>query len=227
MTEPRSTQACIEARALRRVFRQGGEDLVAVSEASCTIRPGDRIAIRGPSGSGKSTLLHLFSGLDSPTSGDISWPACAAPKRLRPAYISIALQVPDLMPALTVLENVSLPVLLNGSTQKEAQSSALEILKALDLADLAYQLPEELSGGQAQRVVLGRALATRPRLILADEPTGQLDHPTAQHLFDHLFAVLNGGDTALVIATHDHSVSDRMEIIWNMHQGILTGATRQ
>src|SRR5258708_147486 len=159
MTETRSTSAYIEAHALRRVFPQGGQDLVAVTKASCTIRPGDHIAIRGPSGSGKSTLLHLFAGLDSPTSGEISWPACATPKRLRPAYISIALQVPDLMPPLTVLENVSLPLLLNGSMQKEAQSAAFEILKDLDLADLAYQLPEELSGGQAQRVVLSRALA--------------------------------------------------------------------
>ena len=229
MTEPQTTQTAssyVQAHGLRRVFRQGGQDLVALSEASCVIQPGDRIAISGPSGSGKSTLLHLLAGLDNPTSGSLSWPALGERKTLRPTYISIALQMPDLLPPLTVAENVALPLLLKQAGPQEAQAAAYDILEKLGLAELADQLPEELSGGQAQRVVLARALVTRPRLILADEPTGQLDHPTARAFFDRLFTVLDE-NSALVVATHDPSVAERMDHTWNMRQGILTGATSE
>jgi len=229
MTEPRTAQTAstyVLAHALQRVFRQAGQELVALSEASCVIRPGDRIAISGPSGSGKSTLLHLLAGLDEPTAGSLSWPALGERQSLRPAYVSIALQVPDLLPPLTAAENVALPLLLNQAAPEQAQAAALDILEKLDLAELAGQLPEELSGGQAQRVVLARALVTHPRLVLADEPTAQLDHPTARDFFDRLLAVLDD-DSALVVATHDPSVAKRMELSWNMRQGILTGATRE
>jgi ABC-type lipoprotein export system ATPase subunit len=215
----------VEAQALRRVFRQGGMDIIAVSHASCTILPGDRIAITGPSGSGKSTLLHLFAGLDRPTSGALSWPALGAPDSLRPTQISVALQMPGLLPALTVVENVALPLLLSQVAPDEAQAEAYKALEKLDLGNIADKLPEEISGGQAQRVALTRALVTHPRLILADEPTGQLDHPTAQHLFDLLFAALAGSQTALVIATHDPAVTERLDCVWKIHQGALTGPT--
>jgi ABC-type lipoprotein export system ATPase subunit len=226
MSETRTNRPLIEARSLSRVFRQGGEDLVALSEAYCTIKPGDRIAIVGPSGSGKSTLLHLLAGLDKPTSGSLAWPAIEAGQSLRPAYLSIALQMPDLLPALTVEENVSLPLLLNRASQVEAIEAAYEILEKFELEDFSDQLPEELSGGQAQRVVLARALVSRPRLILADEPTGQLDHPTAKLMFDHVLGFVEKADCALVIATHDQSISERMATQWKMHQGNLTSAAR-
>lgn len=226
MPEQQDHVCLVQAQSLQRIFRQGGEDLIALAEASCQVAPGDRIAIRGPSGSGKSTLLHLLAGLDTPSSGKVSWPARDGTGALRPAYLTIALQTPDLLPALTVGENVALPLLLNGAEPQEAHEQALEILQKLDLAGLADQLPEELSGGQAQRAVLARALVTRPRLILADEPTGQLDHPTAGSLFDRLFELLEKSDCALVIATHDRFVSDRMATQWSMQQGILTGETR-
>jgi ABC-type lipoprotein export system ATPase subunit len=215
----------LQARALRRVFRQGGMDIVAVANASCTILPGDRIAITGPSGSGKSTLMHLFAGLDQPTSGTLSWPALGAPDSLRPTRIAVALQMPGLLPPLTVAENVALPLLLSQADPEKAQEAARRILEEQDLGNLADKLPEELSGGQAQRVSLARALVARPRLILADEPTGQLDHPTAQHMLDLLFSTLAGSGTALVIATHDPSIAERLDRVWKMHQGTLTGKT--
>jgi ABC-type lipoprotein export system ATPase subunit len=215
----------LQAQALRRIFRQGRMDIIAVSDASCTIRPGDRIAIIGPSGSGKSTLLHLLAGLDQPTSGTLSWPAFGSRDNLRPKYIGVALQIPGLLPPLTVAENIALPLLLSQVAPEEAQAKAYKVLEELDLSNIADKLPEEISGGQAQRVALTRALVTRPCLILADEPTGQLDHPTAQHLFDLLFASLAGTQTALVIATHDPAVAERLDCIWKMHQGNLTGLT--
>ncbi len=213
----------VQAEALQRVFCQARTDIVAVSHASCNIFPGDRIAITGRSGSGKSTLLHLFAGLDFPTSGTISWPALGPQENLRPKQIGVALQMPGLMPSLTVVENVALPLLLGEIAPDDAQAAARNVLDQLELANLADKLPEELSGGQAQRVALARACITYPRLILADEPTGQLDHPTAQRLFDLLLAALAGHDTALVIATHDPAVADRLDCIWEMQQGILMG----
>lgn len=221
MAELRSKSPFVQATGVGRIFRQGGEDIQALSNVNCIISPWDCIAITGPSGSGKSTLLQLLAGLDSPSSGNLSWPARQDGQPLRPAYLSIALQTPDLLPALTVLENVELPLLLMHKLAEEAERAAREILDRLGLADLSDQLPEELSGGQAQRVTLARALVTHPRLILADEPTGQLDHPTANVLFDALLTFLNDDDTALVIATHDQAIAERMSIQWKIERGIL------
>jgi ABC-type lipoprotein export system ATPase subunit len=215
----------LQALALRRVFRQGGLDIVAVSNASCTILPGDRIAIAGPSGSGKSTLLHLFAGLDQPTSGTLCWPALGPRPGLRPTQIGVALQLPGLLPSLTVAENVALPLLLSQVAPEDARAAAQRILEEQDLDTLAAKLPEELSGGQAQRVSLARALVTRPCLILADEPTGQLDHPTAQHMLDLLFSTLDGNGAALIVTTHDPSIAERLDRVWKMQQGFLTGKT--
>jgi ABC-type lipoprotein export system ATPase subunit len=226
MTESRTDLPLVKAEALSRVFKQGSEEITALAHADCMIHPGDRIAISGRSGSGKSTLLHLLAGLDVPTSGALSWPSLQEQQSLRPAYLCIALQEPDLLPALTVAENVALPLLLIQTPPQEAQAAAQDMLDNLDLADLAELLPEELSGGQAQRVILARSLVSQPHLILADEPTGQLDHPTARHLFDRLFHLLENSACALVIATHDHTIAERMSTHWNMERGVLTKAVQ-
>jgi len=179
----------------------------------------------GRSGSGKSTLLHLLGGLETPTFGTLTWPALGAHETLRPTQVAFVFQMPSLLPALSVIENIELPLLLGQTDAATARSAATTALAQMDLAALADQLPEELSGGQAQRVAVARALAYRPRLILADEPTGQLDRPTAQHLFDVLLTALEGTDTALVIATHDSTVAERLDQVWQMHRGVLEGAT--
>ena len=134
--------------------------------------------------------------------------------------------MPSLVPSLTVIENVELPLLLQKVDPAPARTAAHAALERVELAALAEKLPEELSGGQAQRVAVARALAAQPRLILADEPTGQLDRPTAQHLFDLLLAALAGTTTALVVATHDRAVAERLDTIWQMRQGVLEGAAR-
>jgi ABC-type lipoprotein export system ATPase subunit len=226
MEQPHTLPAAVlaDAQGIGRTYRRGETSIVAVADATCAVAPGDRIALVGRSGSGKSTLLHLIGGLDMPTSGTLTWPALGARATLRPTKIALVFQMPSLLPPLTVVENVELPLLLGHADATTARAAALDALTRMELASLADQLPEELSGGQAQRVALARALAYRPPLILADEPTGQLDHPTAQHLFDVLLAALDGTATALVVATHDLAIAKRLNTIWRIEHGILEGA---
>jgi putative ABC transport system ATP-binding protein/lipoprotein-releasing system ATP-binding protein len=215
----------IAARNLGRTYTHGNTPEVALASATCTVRAGDRIAVVGPSGSGKSTLLHLLGGLDEPTSGEIAWPALGSRDTLRPQHIAFVFQTPSLLPSLTAVENVALPLLLGGMPPDDARRAALDALERIELADIADKLPEELSGGQMQRVGVARALAYHPRLILADEPTGQLDGATAHHLLETLLGVLAPTDTALVIATHDLRVAARMETTWHIAHGRLEGIT--
>jgi ABC-type lipoprotein export system ATPase subunit len=208
----------------RRTYSRGKTPVVAVASATCTIMPGDRIALMGPSGSGKSTLLHLIGGLDSLTSGSLTWPALGTRETLRPAKVGLVFQMPSLLAPLTVVENVEIPLLLGSGSADKARAAAFDALERIGLSSIADKLPEELSGGQAQRVAVARALASHPRLLLADEPTGQLDSATAQHLFDVLLESLQGTDTALVVATHDKVVADRLHTVWHMQHGMLEGA---
>jgi putative ABC transport system ATP-binding protein/lipoprotein-releasing system ATP-binding protein len=210
-----------EAIDAGRVFGTNGSQVVALQHATCSIQRGDRIALVGPSGSGKSTLLHLLAALDDPTTGTVTWPALGDRDTLRPSKISFVFQTESLLAPLTVLENIEVPRLLGGSNADEARNDASEILGALDLGAIADKLPEEISGGQAQRAAVARSLITEPALILADEPTGQLDHHTAAHLLDLLLRRLEGRDTALVIATHDPVVASRMKTRWTMDHGVL------
>jgi ABC-type lipoprotein export system ATPase subunit len=215
------TDVLAEAVDAGRVFGTNGSKVVALQHATCKIERGDRIALVGPSGSGKSTLLHLLAALDEPTSGTVTWPALGERATLRPAKIAFVFQTESLLAPLTVLENIEVPRLLAGSKADEARNDATEILGALDLTALADKLPEEISGGQAQRAAVARSLITRPALILADEPTGQLDHDTAKRLLDLLLRRLRGSDAALVIATHDPVVAARMKTQWTMNHGVL------
>jgi ABC-type lipoprotein export system ATPase subunit len=210
-----------EAVDAGRVFGTNGSKVVALQHATCKIERGDRIALVGPSGSGKSTLLHLLAALDEPTSGTVTWPALGERETLRPSKVSFVFQTESLLSPLTVLENIEVPRLLAGSNAEEARNDASEILGALDLAALADKLPEEISGGQAQRAAVARSLITKPALILADEPTGQLDHQTAKRLLDLLLRRLKGSEVALVIATHDPIIAARMATQWTIEHGVL------
>jgi lipoprotein-releasing system ATP-binding protein len=214
-------ETLVSACDIGRCYAVGGLSTVALASATCTVMAGDRIAIMGPSGSGKSTLLHLMGGLDRPTKGAITWPALGPRETLRPRKIAFVFQVPSLLPSLTALENVALPLILGQVSPSEAREAALHALERIALAGIADNLPEELSGGQVQRVGVARALAYSPRLILADEPTGQLDHATADQLIQTLLSTLEGTDTALVVATHDARVSERMRTCWHMQHGRL------
>jgi ABC-type lipoprotein export system ATPase subunit len=205
-------------KAGREFVAAGGRRVHALHDVDCIVRPGARIALVGPSGSGKTTLLHLMGGLDRPTSGSVEWPGLGRIEQLRPRQVGVVFQTPSLFPALTVAQNVTLPRVLAGDEESGGISA---LLQAFGIADLSEKLPEELSGGQAQRVAMARALVIGPRLILADEPTGQLDSATAQQVFDRLLERLGGSDTALVVATHDHAVAARMDEQWIMVHGQL------
>ena len=209
------------ARGVSRSYRAGGETIVAVRDASCTIGAGARIALVGASGSGKSTLLQMLGGIETPTAGELVWPALGQRDELRPRHIAFVFQNQNLLAPLTAAENVELPLVLQGVSHANARSAAAEALAAFGLADLSDKLPEELSGGQAQRVAFARAVAARPELILADEPTGQLDSTTADRFLDVAFALLGAAGTALVVATHDERVAARMPLRWTMEHGDL------
>ena len=210
----------VEGKDVARRFSQGGSDILALRPASFAIRSADRIALLGRSGSGKSTLVHLIAGLDAPTGGALSWPTLARDSALRPTYIGIVFQAPSLIPTLSVIENVEVPLRIGGRISSP-RTQAMAALEALGLASLADKVPDELSGGQAQRVALARAIALKPRLILADEPTGQLDQSIARQTVNTLLDSLEGSDTAVVVATHDPSVAERMKTTWLMDHGEL------
>jgi putative ABC transport system ATP-binding protein/lipoprotein-releasing system ATP-binding protein len=214
----------VEATDVSRGFGENESRVVAVQHATCRVERGDRIALVGPSGSGKSTLLQLLAGLDQPSSGTVRWPALGEAENLRPGKISFVFQAESLLAPLSVLENIAVPCLLLGGDDNQAREEASRMLADLELGALADKLPEEISGGQAQRAAVARALITRPALLLADEPTGQLDHPTARHLLDLLDKRLEGSDTAVVIATHDAFVAGRMKTQWHIEHGVLTDA---
>jgi ABC-type lipoprotein export system ATPase subunit len=214
------------ANGICRSFRNGRNGtLPALIDVDCHVDAGDRVALVGVSGSGKTTLLHILGGLDTPTSGSISWPALGMREELRLGKVAFVFQAPSLFPALTVVQNVALPLLLMDK-QVDATARAREILAKFGLLDLSEKLPEELSGGQAQRVAMARALVTGARLILADEPTGQLDSSTATHLLDLVLDIIDGTDTALVIATHDETVAARLNTRWSIDAGQLRSDAR-
>jgi putative ABC transport system ATP-binding protein/lipoprotein-releasing system ATP-binding protein len=204
-----------------RTYGSGAAATVALQPTDCEVLAGARIALVGPSGSGKSTLLHLLAGLDAPTVGTVDWPALGTLAQLRPGPIAVVFQGPSLLPPLTVLENVALPLVLGGVTDAEARQRAREALALLHLGDLGGKLPEEISGGQAQRVAVARAVAGEPQLILADEPTGQLDRANGAAVIDVLLAAADHAQAALVIATHDPAIAARLATRWEAHSGRL------
>lgn len=209
----------VSAQRAARTFGRGTAAVVALHDVTCEVHPGQTVAIVGPSGSGKSTLLNLLAGLDQPTHGGVSWPALGDRSVLRPGPVAVVFQAPSLIPALDVIENVALPLVLSGRSQGDAEVQAARALEQLELAHLAERLPEDLSGGQAQRVAVARALAGTPRLILADEPTGQLDQVAGALVVD---ALLHAADTlgaALVVSTHDPDVAGRLTESWSMRDG--------
>ncbi|MFF1405402.1 ABC transporter ATP-binding protein [Streptomyces sp. NPDC058294] len=197
-------------------FGRGPQAVVAVHGADLEIGAGDRLAVVGPSGSGKSSLLHLLAGLEQPTSGTVTRAAS-----LGPYDIGLVFQGDSLIPALSVAENTALPLVLAGRPEPEARRAALAALALVHAADLADRLPEEISGGQAQRVAAARVLAQAPRLILADEPTGRLDHATGARVLDALLTAADHTGAALVVTTHDPTIAARLTVRRTMRDGRL------
>ncbi|MCZ4493458.1 MAG: transporter related protein [Conexibacter sp.] len=214
--------ALVVCEGAARTYGSGPTATVALQPSDCTVVPGARVALVGPSGSGKSTLLHLMAGLDEPTLGSVTWPAIGDRVALRPGPVAVIFQGPSLLPPLTIEENVALPLVLAGATDRDAHVAARHALELVDLVDLRDKLPEEVSGGQAQRAAVARALAGAPQLILADEPTGQLDRANGAAVVDVLLAAAEHAGAALVVSTHDLTVADRLSDRWELHSGRLT-----
>ncbi|HWS46310.1 MAG TPA: ATP-binding cassette domain-containing protein [Acidimicrobiia bacterium] len=216
-----TAKALVRCEGVARTYGSERGAVVALHGASCEIFKSEQIALIGPSGSGKSTLLHLIAGLDEPTGGTISWPALGPRATLRPGPVALVFQGPSLLPPLDAVENVALPLVLAGIEEAEARDRALAVLERLELSAVRARLPEELSGGQTQRVAIARAMAQAPRLLLADEPTGQLDHDTAGHVITVLLDAATQTGAALLVSTHDPAVADRLATCWPIVDGRL------
>jgi ABC-type lipoprotein export system ATPase subunit len=213
--------ALVRCAGVARTYGTGPGAVVAVTGATCAVLPGQSTALVGPSGCGKSTLLHLLAGLEYPTVGTVTWPSTGHSPWGRPREVGVVFQGPSLLPHLDVTENVALPLVLDGVPAAAARDRARESLDDLALGGLADALPDTLSGGQAQRVAIARVLATRPRLVLADEPTGQLDGATGSHVVDVLLEAVARAGAAVVVSTHDPRVAQRFGQVWRMSGGQL------
>jgi lipoprotein-releasing system ATP-binding protein len=213
------------ALALRNVRRAFSEDLVILNKANFGIMPGEIVALLGPSGSGKSTLLHLAGLLEKPDAGEIYINGKATTKlgegertSLRRSHIGFVYQFHHLLPEFSALRNVALPQMIAGKTLTEAEANAKEMLEKLGLGERLTHQPAALSGGEKQRVAMARALANRPGLLLADEPTGNLDVKTSALVFEQLLQVVREQGLAALIATHDRSLAAKMDRIIAIHE---------
>jgi ABC-type lipoprotein export system ATPase subunit len=214
-------EVLVEARSAARTYPLGGAEIAAVTDVSCTIAAYDRIALVGPSGSGKSTLLFLLAQFEAPSAGEIDWPSIGRGEQPVPTHAGFAFQTPNLLAQLTAMENVALPLLIAGAPREKAENAARAMLERFDLLDVAHRYSEDLSGGQAERVGLARALVADPTLVFADEPTGQLDGPTAARAIDALLAAADASGAAILLATHDERIARRFPTRWTMRHGAL------
>lgn len=215
----------VEAVDLVRRHRQGDVVVPALRGVSLTVAGGELVAVVGPSGSGKSTLLHLLAGVDVPDAGRVVVAGAAlhalsedARAAIRRRTIGLVFQACNLVPLLTALENVALPLLLDGEPPRRARARALAALAAVGLAERAARTPDRLSGGEAQRVAVARALVADPPLVLADEPTGSLDAKSAEGVLTLLRDATAGG-TAIVLVTHDPRAAARADRVIRLVDG--------
>jgi len=222
----------LEGIDLAKDFIQGGVTLQVLRGASIAVRAAERIAIVGASGSGKTTLLQLLGGLDLPTRGTVNIAGSAMNRlsdtergRLRNRAVGFVYQFHHLLPEFTALENVAMPLLVRRTDPAAAKAQAAEILARVGLAGRLTHRPSQLSGGERQRAAVARALVTRPRLVLADEPTGNLDGANAAQVFELMLELNRELGTSLVIVTHDERLAARLDRILTLVDGVLRERT--
>jgi lipoprotein-releasing system ATP-binding protein len=229
----KESKEVLKLENITRRYREGEGQLEVFSGLSLQLHPGEIVALVGPSGAGKSSLLHIAGLLEAPTSGEIFIDGAATSQladtertRIRRNTIGFVYQAHHLLPEFDALENVVLPQMIAGRTRAEAAQEATRILDLLGLGKRLTHRPSQLSGGEQQRVAIGRALANRPRILLADEPTGNLDPRTSGGVFDALIAVTRAEGLAALIATHNFELASRMDRALLLHQGKLIEGTQ-
>jgi putative ABC transport system ATP-binding protein len=226
---PTGTLPLVRARGLSRRFGSGRRAVTALADVDLDVPAGRLLAVRGRSGSGKTTLLNLLAGLDRPDAGTVHLgdvEVSALPEsglvELRRTEVGVVFQSFGLVPILSAAENVGVPLRLVSTPAAERDARVAELLELVGLADHAAQRPYELSGGQQQRVAIARALANRPRLVVADEPTGQLDSRTGAAVMDLLLRLVREAGTTIVVATHDPALTAVADQVVELHSGRLT-----
>jgi len=218
----------IQATGISRGFRQGPKRVQVLSNVNLQVPAGTSMAIVGASGAGKSTLLHILGGLDRPEEGEVLvdgqslWQKSDAERSdLRNSRMGFIYQFHHLLPEFTALENVAMPLLIRGETSSVASKRATELLEKVGLGQRLDHKPGELSGGERQRAAVARALVGNPGCVLGDEPTGNLDERTANHVFEQLLELNTELNTSLILVTHDMRLAARMNQRFELHMGSL------
>jgi len=222
------TNPVLDCRGVVRRFNEGASTLVVLSGVDLQVQPAERVAIIGTSGSGKTTLLQIMGGLDEPDEGEVFINGEAmhgtdevAKGDLRNRNVGFIYQFHHLLPEFTAEENVAMPLMIRRETKAVAIDKARELLGRVGLGERLHHKPGELSGGERQRAAVARALITKPQLVLADEPTGNLDAGNGEHVLNLMLELNQELETSLVIVTHDHSIAARMDRILVLEDGLL------
>jgi lipoprotein-releasing system ATP-binding protein len=220
------SEAVLELRGVGRTFHQGGRDIEVLRDVQMSLVPGEIVALVGPSGAGKSTLLHIAGLLERPDVGEviIGGEACSGLReadrtRLRRGTLGFVYQFHHLLPEFSALENLLLPQMIAGTSRAEARERAGELLEMVGLGDRATHRPGQLSGGEQQRIAIARSVANAPAILLADEPTGNLDPETAGAVFDQMLKLVRGARLAALIATHNLELAAKMDRTLQLRDG--------
>jgi putative ABC transport system ATP-binding protein len=220
--------ASLDVQNLRKIYKRDGQDIVVLDGMNLTVPDGDFVALMGPSGSGKTTLLNVIAGLDRPTSGsvkvggtDVTQLSEGALARWRSRHVGFIFQFYNLIPVLTAVENVELPLLLTNLSRKQRRDRALTALNVVRLADRAKHYPRQLSGGQEQRVAIARAVVTDPDVLVADEPTGDLDAKSAEDILMLMETLNQEFKKTIVMVTHDPRAAARAHVERHLEKGSL------
>lgn len=230
MTDAQASDSVLVCRDVVRRFSEGSSTLEVLSGVNLDVKAGERLAIVGASGSGKTTLLQILGGLDEPTSGEVTVGGHsmahigeAARGDLRNRYIGFVYQFHHLLPEFTAAENVAMPLMIRGTRRAEALELAAGLLARVGLGERLTHKPGELSGGERQRAAVARALIARPKLVLADEPTGNLDAGNGEQVLKLMLELNQELQTSLVVVTHDSAIANRMDRILTLTDGRLVG----